>query len=190
MAKEVSAVAGVISAAVAVGSAIGEIAPTHRQCTVEIKNECTDFILCNPRVFFESGGCGVPLSPWVSSSSSSLAQFAKTPNTACGSVGVFTYDLLNKTTKATTEKMAVMFSVPYDFIEYSNLYAVGVFNSGTECDLDLYNEMYYKSNSSFIRGKACDPYLTYEGNQVTIMAAMSDCYQPVIKVQVNIKGNE
>lgn len=139
------------------------------------------------RVFFESGGCGVPLSPSIPNSSCGLAQFSKTPNTARGSVGVFTYDLLNKSTKESTEKMALMFSVPYDFIEYSNLYAVGVFDSDTECDYDLYKCMYYKTDTTFVRGKACEPYLTYEGNEVTIMAAMSDCYQPVIKVQVNNK---
>ncbi|CAK6980308.1 DELTA-stichotoxin-Hmg2b-like [Scomber scombrus] len=187
MAEAVAAAAGVIGAAAAVGGAIGEIAPTHRQCTIEIRNECKDFGLCNPRMHFDSGGCAIPLLPLIFPSKSDVAQFIKTPNTACGSVGVFTYDLLKTDADQSTEKIAVMFSVPYDFNMYSNLYAVGIFDKSKECNNDLYHEMCFKTGSSFVRGKAKDPGLIYKGDHVTLMATMSDSYQPVIKLQIMTK---
>lgn len=135
-------------------------------------------------MFIESGGCAIPLSPFITPFKSDVVQFAKTPNTACGSVGVFTYDLLHNDTKQAVKKIAVMFSVPYDFVEYCNWYAVGIFDHSKECDSNLYHEMYNNTEKSFIRGKASDPCLVYKGHDVTVMAAMSDSYQPVMKVQV------
>ena len=38
-----------IEAAATVGGAIAEMAPTHRQCSIEIMNETKDFSLGNPR---------------------------------------------------------------------------------------------------------------------------------------------
>ena len=55
MAGLIRAAAGVISAATTVSDAVGvigavgEIAPTHRQCSIEIMNETKDFSLGNPR---------------------------------------------------------------------------------------------------------------------------------------------
>ncbi|XP_044038040.1 bryoporin-like [Siniperca chuatsi] len=190
MAEITGAAAGVIGMALGISGAIAEAIPTYRQCTIEIKNNCTHYSLCNPRIYIESGGCAIPLSPFIAPSTSDIAQFSKTPNTARGSVGVFTYDLLMKDTEEHTEKIAVMFSVPYDFNLFLNWYAVGVFDMSKKCDHDLYLEMYYKSDNSFIKGKASDPCLMYKGDNVTIMAAMSDSYQPVIKLQVTDKGME
>ncbi|XP_053194212.1 uncharacterized protein LOC128378671 [Scomber japonicus] len=124
MADAVGAAAGIVGAAASIGGAIAEIAPTHRQCTIEIMNECKDFSLCNPRMFFESGGCAIPLLSFIGPYKTDVAQFIKTPHTACGSVGVFTYDLLKKDAEQPIEKIAVMFSVPYDFGPYKNLYAL------------------------------------------------------------------
>uniref|UniRef100_A0A3Q1IW98 Uncharacterized protein n=1 Tax=Anabas testudineus TaxID=64144 RepID=A0A3Q1IW98_ANATE len=167
---------------------IAQVAPTHRECTIEIKNNCINFSLCNPRKFIESGGCATPLSPLIAPSQSDTFLFSKTPHTARGSVGVFTYDLLpNASEQECKEKIAVMFSVPYDFNLYYNWYAVGVFDEKRQCDHNLYREMYYNTNKTFIRGKARDPSLIYQGDNVTIIAAMSDTYQPVIKVQVTEK---
>eukprot|EP00064_Thunnus_orientalis_P025602 superscaffoldBa00013371_g25994 len=175
--------AGIIGAATAVGAAVVEASPTHRQCTIDIKNECK-FSLCNPRMYIESGGCAIPLSPFIAPSKCDVVEFSKTPNTACGSVGVLTYDLLEEDTDQPTEKIAVMFSVPFDFNMYSNWYAVGIFEKSKECDHDLFNDMYYNTSPSFVRGKANSPALIQEGDRVKVMATMSDSYQPVMKVQV------
>ncbi|XP_042248853.1 DELTA-sagatoxin-Srs1a-like [Thunnus thynnus] len=158
--------------------------PTHRQCSIEIENKCSGYTLCNPRVHTVSGFCETPLPPTLGPAESGSALFIKTPQTACGSVGVFTYDLLNGSTKQYDGKIAVMFSNPYDFNLYSNWYAVGVFDMGKTCDPDLYKEMYKNAEKGFVRGKAKGPSLTHTSNRVTIRATMSDSYQPVIKVQV------
>uniref|UniRef100_A0A7N8YEC5 Uncharacterized protein n=1 Tax=Mastacembelus armatus TaxID=205130 RepID=A0A7N8YEC5_9TELE len=179
----------VTGAAVSIGSAIGQVVPSHRQCTIELKNKCKRYSLCNPRMYFESGGCVVPPSPFIDSSTSEMIHFCKTPHAPRGAVGVFTYELLHNDTNQHTEKIAVMYSVPYDFNLYSNWYAVGVFDKSKECDRDLYYNMYNNEDSSFIRGKASGPSLIYEGKHVTIRASMSDAYQPIMKLHVtdNIK---
>ncbi|KAL3065176.1 hypothetical protein OYC64_015371 [Pagothenia borchgrevinki] len=176
---------GSVAAAVAIGEAIAGALPTHRQCDIKIVNECTTYTLCNPRTYTSSGSCATPLPPTVAPLKSGNAVFKKTPHAATGTVGVFTYDLLNNRTNRTAEKIAVMFSVPYDFNLYSNWYAVGVFNKSKECDYDLYCEMYYNTDITFVRGKASgNNVLTCNGKQVTIMATMSDGFQTVMKVRV------
>ncbi|CAK6980509.1 DELTA-thalatoxin-Avl1a-like [Scomber scombrus] len=158
--------------------------PTHRQCSIEIENKCSVYTLCNPRVHTVSGHCETPLPPTLGPSESGSARFTKTPQTACGSVGVFTYDLLNGSTKQHDARLAVMFSNPYDFNLYSNWYAVGVFDTAKTCDHELYKQMYNSAENGFVRGKAKGSGLTYSSHHVTIRATMSDGYQPVMKVQV------
>lgn len=128
--------------------------PTHRECAIQITNMCSRHTLCNPRISLFSGGCASPLPPTVGSSTTGSVLFTKTPHTAKGAVGVFTYDLRNNSTKNSYEKLAVMFSVPYDFNLYSNWYAVGIFGGEKKCDYNLYCEMYYHSEAGFVRGKA------------------------------------
>ncbi|KAK5893210.1 hypothetical protein CgunFtcFv8_006104 [Champsocephalus gunnari] len=90
-------------------------------CHIEIENECTTYILVNPRMYINSGYCDTPLPPTVAPGATGTALFKKHNGTATGCVGVVTYDLRNKDTNLTAEKIAVMFSVPYDLHLYSNL---------------------------------------------------------------------
>uniref|UniRef100_A0A672FKH7 DELTA-sagatoxin-Srs1a n=1 Tax=Salarias fasciatus TaxID=181472 RepID=A0A672FKH7_SALFA len=129
--------------------------------------------------------CAAPFPPSIRSNALESALFIKTPHTACGSVGVVTYDLLNNDSSQRREKIAVMFSNPYDFNSHSNLYAVGVFDVSRECDENLYHEMYYETNDSFVRSKPDGKVLSYRGKEVTINATMSDAYQAVIKVELS-----
>uniref|UniRef100_A0A672ZY35 Uncharacterized protein n=1 Tax=Sphaeramia orbicularis TaxID=375764 RepID=A0A672ZY35_9TELE len=185
MAEAAEAAASGLGAAIAASVAIAAAAPTHRQCNVQIINACKKYSLCNPRMHLYSGQCVIPQSPFIDSGTSDVAVFVKTPHTARGSVGVITYDLQNNQTQLSTRKMAIMFSVPYDFVIYSNVYAVGMFDKSRECNKALYDEMMDGSGVSFVRKKAREPgSLIYKGGTFTIMATMSDAYQPVIKLRI------
>uniref|UniRef100_A0A668S351 Uncharacterized protein n=1 Tax=Oreochromis aureus TaxID=47969 RepID=A0A668S351_OREAU len=137
---------------------------------------------CFSSMHIVSGSCSSPLPPTLSPYENGNALFTKKPHTACGSVTVFTYDLQHVSTLQFNGRVAVMFSVPYDFNFYSNWYAVGVFDMDKACDQHLYDEMYNKSEQKFVRGKAKGPSLTYRGAYITVRATMSDTYQPILKV--------
>ncbi|XP_008289425.1 hemolytic toxin Avt-1-like, partial [Stegastes partitus] len=180
-----------VQTAIAVGEAVAGVLPTHRQCTIEIKNESSQYSLSEPSYHIISGKCTEPLVAHLDPSSTGTALFIKTPHSARGAVGVFTYNLCNEQTKQTTGKMAVMFSVPYDYSLYSNWYAVGIFDNSTECNRNLYDQMYNGSTDGpFVRGKASGPSLKYQKDQVSIMATMSDASTSMIKVQVKDNWND
>ncbi|XP_030592517.1 bryoporin-like isoform X2 [Archocentrus centrarchus] len=155
-----------------------------RQCTVYITNNSTDYTLRSPSVHLLSGGCQTPLPAALRPSESGSVLFSKTALTARGSVGVFTYNLYNEPANQAEKKVAVMFSVPFDYNLYSNWYAVGVFDSTMQCDNNLFQNMYREGERAFTRGKAghC---LTYIDNQtVTIKATMTDTCQPTLTVDI------
>lgn len=118
-------------------------------------------------------------------SESGNALFSKTGGTARGSVGVFTYDLYDHDTKTAHKKIAVMFSVPFDYGLYSNWYAVGVFNRHTNCDYDLYCKMYYSNERGFVRGYADGHDLTHTDIDVTIKSSMTNFSVATLKVDVH-----
>lgn len=122
--------------------------------------------------------------PTLCPSESGTARFSKKAFAASGSVGVFTYDILQESSKETRGRVAVMFSVPFDFSVYYNWYAVGIFDQSKTCNEDLYMEMYYGVQQNFIRGKANGRSLTHSNGQVTIRASMSDSFQPVLKLEL------
>lgn len=148
------------------------------------KSVCFNFCVCFVRVHIESGGCEVPLPPMLAPCSSGIALFNKTDCSARGTVGVFTYDLLNLAMNDCTQILTVMFSVPYDRNLYSNWFAVGIADRGRDCDSDLYNEMYEGNEYQFVRAKANGSCITYEGDFVTIRASMSDSAEAVLRVEV------
>ncbi|XP_059204104.1 DELTA-sagatoxin-Srs1a-like [Centropristis striata] len=168
---------------------VGDVIPTHRQCSIEITNKCSQYTLCNPSYFTESGSCAKPLPDRIDSESSGSGLFIKTPNTARGAVGVFTYDLINKSTNKSTGKIAVMFSVPYDFNFHANWYAVGIFGMFKECNYDLYYQMYNDTDSTFVRSKAGHG-IKHSHKGFTFTATMSDTYQPEMKVEVRGDDDE
>ncbi|CAG6021232.1 unnamed protein product [Menidia menidia] len=160
----------------------------HRQCLVEISNNSNCYTLANPRVFTESGYCEVPLPPMVGPCSAVKAHFNKTTGAATGAVGVFTYDLFNADLNDYSHIMAVMFSVPYDRILYSNWCAVGILAKGNYCDHSLYDTMYNGSENNFVRGKADGSNISYEGDFVIVSASMSDTGEAVLRVDISDTG--
>lgn len=83
-------------------------------------------------------------------------------------------------------KMAVMFSVPFNYNFYENWQAVGMFGMGTNCDVNLYKEMYDGKQIGFVRGKASDSRLLFQQDDVLIEATMTDTCQPVLSLKVNM----
>ncbi|XP_032393462.1 bryoporin [Etheostoma spectabile] len=152
---------------------------TWRQCYITIINIGSENTLLNPCQYTDSGSCTQTPSPRIGPHSSGSALFTKTPYTAKGSVGILTYELQDSTVQ-----IAVMFSVPYDYNLYSNVYAVGIFDKSQECNYDLYYEMLYNPSTTFVRGEAKGPSLTYKGDRVTIVATMTDLSEAVINVEV------
>jgi len=137
------------------------------------------------RVFTESGCCEVPLPPVVGPCSNGTALFNKHTGSATGTVGVFTYDIFNPEMNDYSHSMAVMFSVPYDRNLYSNWFAVGIFDRGSNCDFDLYDAMYNGSENNFVRAKADGSSISYEGDYVIVSASMSDSGEAVLRVDVS-----
>ncbi|XP_023147356.1 DELTA-sagatoxin-Srs1a-like [Amphiprion ocellaris] len=155
----------------------------NRQCAVGINNNTNNYMLRNPIVYVYSGHCQDALPSTLGPSENGSALFTKTPNTACGAVGVFTYDLYSESTNRDEKKMAVMFSNPYNFNFYSNLYAVGLFDKNELVDYSLYDKMYYKTGIEFVRDHAGSD-LIYKGNGLIISATMTDSYQPQLDVNI------
>ncbi|KAM9346057.1 DELTA-stichotoxin-Hcr4b-like [Symphorus nematophorus] len=176
---------GVTGIGLSIGSTISKLIPTQRKCTVELANESSNYTLRNPRVYVASGRCTSPLPTSIPPSSTGEASFVKPHIIPRGCSGIFTYDLLNNLTKSSSYKIAVLFSVPFDCNLKSNVYAVGVYEIRKECNQALFQEMSKSENAEeFVSGKAKGPSLTHQSQDVTIMATMSDCYEPIMKVQV------
>lgn len=115
------------------------------------------------------------------------ALFSKTGGTARGSVGVFTYDLYDTAADRADKKIAVLFSVPFDYGLYSNWCAVGVFDGETNSDSALYHKMYRTPERGFVRGKADGYDLTHTDFNVTIKSSMTNFSVATLKVEVHNK---
>lgn len=138
------------------------------------------------RVHIKSGRNIIPLPPSIQPTTTGEALFNKVPNTAGGAAGIFTYDLLDISTKTSSKKMAVLFKVPFNLKQSLNTYAVGVLDISKECNQELFQEMSKSSNATFVRGPAkLNPSLTHAGQNVTITATMSNFHESVIKVELS-----
>ena len=145
---------------------------------------------CSPviRLFLVSGGCSVPLPPQIKKRSKASANFTSTLLTACGSVGVFTYDLVHDQHRDYNAVLAVMFSVPFDYNLYSNWCGAGILNRGTECDKDLFDLMYYGSEMGFVRVKGGAAARTFKGEIVEVAVNITDSSRAVLTVEVKELG--
>ncbi|XP_008293034.1 cytolysin Src-1-like isoform X2 [Stegastes partitus] len=155
-----------------------------RECVVKITNK-SKYTLSRPRVYVYHGYYDAALPPTLSRGDSGQALFKKTAHRATGAVGVFTYELDADCADKDVRKVAVMFSVPFDFNFYENWFAVGVFDKLRNCDHHLYEEMYYYTQSRFVRGSANGERLTHSDDDVNISATMTDTYQPTLVVELS-----
>ncbi|KAK7940582.1 hypothetical protein WMY93_003908 [Mugilogobius chulae] len=158
---------------------------TNRNCTIEITNVSAHFCLINPRVYMESGFSHHPPQPTVRTTKTEVCSFTKDDNTATGSVGLLTYDLFHMKGRTCSERMAIMFSVPYDRNLYKNKLAIGLFEHTRECDRNLYTLMYEgKDMSNFARCENDGSGLVHQGPYVDVRATMSTVGKAILKVEL------
>ncbi|KAI4874692.1 hypothetical protein NFI96_021611 [Prochilodus magdalenae] len=174
----------IIAGASLFGTSVDQISrnmETWRNATIQIINYSETSILANPRTHTTSGYCFLPPQPTINRRTKEACSFSKTPHTACGSVGVLTYQIRKNGTYNVGE-LAIMFSVPYNYNHYENTFALGIYEPNISCDDDLFNKMYY-CNGPFTRGKGLGSVMEYSGEQAVVKGTMSAFGRSVIKVE-------
>ncbi|XP_077406957.1 DELTA-sagatoxin-Srs1a-like [Vanacampus margaritifer] len=156
---------------------------SRRNVTIEMTNLTSGFVLRHPKVYMESGDCHSPPQPTVRPMRTEVCNFNKTDAAASGAVGVLTYEIFEGATAAA--KMAIMFSVPYDYTFYKNWVAVGIFSLNCETDEKLYKKMYNdKKQEGFLRQEANGCGLTYESDKMDVKVTMSPMGKCIMKVEL------
>ncbi|XP_057673091.1 bryoporin-like [Corythoichthys intestinalis] len=164
--------------------ALSALLTTNRNCSFEITNVSSVYCLINPKVYMSSGFCHHPPQPTIRSMRTELCSFDKDDHTATGAVGLLTYDLFHMQNRTCSQRMAIMFSVPYDHNLYKNRLAVGIFEASHNCDKKMYEQMYDgKETGYFSRADASGSGLVFGNNQVDVRATMSTVGKAIIKVE-------
>lgn len=137
------------------------------------------------RVYMNRGQYKEQLPSTVPPNGEGKAVFGKTSGTACGAVGVFTFDLWEKNEKK-AKKIAVMFSAPYNHDYYSNLFAMGFFDINKKCDYNLYYDMYYNNSSGFCRHHGdCKDYEYVDSDDLTVIkGSMEKSHVATLRINV------
>nr|XP_015804158.2 bryoporin-like [Nothobranchius furzeri]XP_015804159.2 bryoporin-like [Nothobranchius furzeri] len=165
--------------------AVSATLTTNRNCAVEITNVSGTYCLINPKVYMASGFSCHPPQPTIRTQKTEVSSFTKDDNTATGAVGLLTYDLFHMRNRVCSERMAIMFSVPFDHSLYKNRLAVGVFELSQACDKHLYEQMYDgKDLSNFTRSDANGCGLEHKAAHVDLRATMSTTGKAMVKVEL------
>ncbi|XP_020774052.1 DELTA-actitoxin-Afr1e-like [Boleophthalmus pectinirostris] len=165
--------------------AVAANASSRRNVTIEITNLTTNYCLINPEVYLDKGSTLIPPQPTVRPLKVEMCNFSKDSGKASGAVGVLCYDLFEKNRQDYFEKVAIMFSVPYDRNMYKNWLAVGIYKKEKECNEALFKEMYYdKDPKGFVRQECNGSGITYEGSYLDIKATMSPLGRCILKVEI------
>ncbi|XP_044187886.1 bryoporin-like [Thunnus albacares] len=165
--------------------AVSATLTTNRNCTIEITNVSSNYCLINPKVYMSSGFSHHPPQPTVRPNMTEVCSFTKDDNTATGAVGLLTYDLFHMQSRVCSERMAIMFSVPFDHNLYNNRLAVGMVEQSRACDKNLYDQMYDgKDLSGFTRSDTNGSGLEYRATYVDLKATMSTIGKAIVKVEL------
>uniref|UniRef100_A0A0E9XZ40 Uncharacterized protein n=1 Tax=Anguilla anguilla TaxID=7936 RepID=A0A0E9XZ40_ANGAN len=116
-----------------------------------------------------------------------VCSFGQTKGTACGSVGVLTYDIFEDQKNKAEYRLAIMFSVPFDYTYYENWFSLGLFKTTQACDYSLYNRMYYEEEKSFKREKASGSQISFQCEKFTLAGTMSPIINAEMKVDLRNK---
>ncbi|XP_034049798.1 actinoporin-like protein [Thalassophryne amazonica] len=154
-----------------------------RNVTIELTNYTKKCCLADPKVYLENGNVHIPPQPTVRPLKTELCNYSKQKGKATGAVGVMTYDIL-MLGKKDPDKIAIMFSVPYDYNFYKNWFAIGIFPQSQGCNEDLYKKMYYKEDEAFVRAEAKGNCIMTSNKDVIIKATMSPLSGAIMKVEV------
>ncbi|XP_026886598.2 DELTA-sagatoxin-Srs1a-like [Electrophorus electricus] len=158
---------------------------TRRNIVIEISNYSSKYKLGNPRVYTKSGYCLSPPQPTIQKKTKEVCTFTKTSDTACGAVGVLTYQILTNEMGSVGE-LAIMFSVPHDYRLYENWFAFGIFTTGMPCNEYLFKQMYYDPSTKhcpFTRGKGTGSEITYCRGNISVKGTMSPAGKSIMKVE-------
>ncbi|XP_036944943.1 bryoporin-like [Acanthopagrus latus] len=165
--------------------AVSATLSTNRNCTIEITNVSANYCLINPKVYMSSGYCHHPPQPTIRTTKTEVCSFTKDDNTATGAVGLLTYDLFHMQSRVCSDRVAIMFSVPFDHNLYKNRLAVGVVEQSRDCDKHLYDQLYDgKDLSNFTRSEQHGAGLLYRATYVDLRATMSSVGKAIVKVEL------
>ncbi|XP_039365682.1 DELTA-actitoxin-Aeq1c-like [Mauremys reevesii] len=162
----------------------------YRCVGIQITNNTRGDTLENPRTYCFSGWVKNEPVPQISPGSSESCVFVKTSGTACGSVGVLSYE-------SDTFTLAIMFSSPYDHVQYRNEFALEVFPGRKHFDSmeRLYQYMYSydppyicESFQKMMLTDGKDGELEVTNEKIQVKATMSNQYKSIIKVQIEEKN--
>ncbi|KAM4650433.1 uncharacterized protein O3C94_013201 [Discoglossus pictus] len=153
---------------------------------IEIFNKTNSITLSSPSTFCESGYVFCPPTPTISPGSMESCVFVKTPNTACGSVGVLVYHF-------STSSLAIMFSNPFDYNLHNTTFAIWINNEICYANSQIFNDLYYNKplSSSFqrIQLKSETQTLKVSNDNLVVSATMSNDYKAILKVEIRDKNH-
>ncbi|XP_054625417.1 DELTA-sagatoxin-Srs1a-like [Dunckerocampus dactyliophorus] len=158
---------------------------SRRNVTIEITNLTSQYCLMNPKVYLDSGNCHSPPQPTVRPLKTEVCNFTKSAAATSGTVGVLTYEIFEAHKSSPLEKLAIMFSVPFNYNLYKNWLGVGLYPTGRDTDEKLYKEMYYdKDQKSFVREEAKGCCVDFHDSKMDIKVTMSPMGRAIMKVEV------
>lgn len=100
--------------------------------------------------------------------------------------GVITFDMCNSKKRKKAEcRLAIMFSVPFDRVSWSNEFGLGVFKPDTSCDDKLLGMMYKPvDNKTSASDTANGSELCFSGNGYIVRGTMSQTCNAIMKVEI------
>ncbi|XP_044844686.1 DELTA-sagatoxin-Srs1a-like [Mauremys mutica] len=163
---------------------------TATRCVgIQITNNTTGDTLGNPRTYCFSGWTKIEPVPQIRPGSFGCCVFVKTNYTARGSVGVLSYE-------SDAFTLAIMFSNPYDHVQYCNEFALELFTGRKHFESmeHLYHCMYSHDppyNCVFFQKMRLtdddDGELEVTNEKIQVKATMSNQNKSIIKVQIKEK---
>ncbi|XP_053865585.1 DELTA-actitoxin-Aeq1c-like, partial [Malaclemys terrapin pileata] len=155
-----------------------------KRVAIQITNNTRDVTLENPRTYCFSGWVKINPVSNIPPGSSEISVFVKTSDAARGSVGVLSYE-------SDTFTLAIMFSVPYDRLQYYNEFAIELFAGRKHFDSmeRLYHYMYNEGPpypcDSYRKVQVKDPHdqLEVTNQEIQVTATMSNQNKSIIDVR-------